>query len=464
MRTALNEPTNHAGSATGLPPEDADSVPCRGGVGEPWSDTMRPSEIRDNTSEKRPVGMDDGSDGNDLGTSERSSSEREAESSLPATHASFLDEASQEQEEFSVVEYDIVSSPNDWNFATLVNFIESGALKIPAFQRNFVWDKKRASKLIESLLIGLPVPQVFLYEEARNNFIVIDGQQRLLTLFFFAKGRFPLPRIRGLLRPGLSSGRIEESLLEDDELFTDFSLTLPKTAAGQANRYNGLSYVNLEDKIDLDLRTIRNIVVKQMSPAGNSAMYEIFSRLNTGGINLTPQEIRASLYHSELIESVLQLNLEHSWRALVGQTSPDPRMRDTEFLLRSLALARKLDKFSGSMTGFVNTFCEEAKKFTTEQAQDAITVLRAFIELFPEDSAHVFSRGPKFSGVLFEAFFAGWVREGTPTIEADRMMQIIEQVKSDKKFTETLQEGSTKSINIKNRINLTQRAIKEARQ
>lgn len=82
-------------------------------------------------------------------------------------------------EECEIKEYDITASPNDFNILTLHSFIESGAVKIPGFQRNFVWDLKRASKLIESVIIGLPVPQIFLYEEGRNKFLVIDGQQRL---------------------------------------------------------------------------------------------------------------------------------------------------------------------------------------------------------------------------------------------------------------------------------------------
>jgi uncharacterized protein with ParB-like and HNH nuclease domain len=70
--------------------------------------------------------------------------------------------------------------PNDFKL-TLFSFIESKAVKIPGFQRNYVWDIMRASKLIESPIIGLPIAQIFLYEEGRNSFLVIDGQQRLMS-------------------------------------------------------------------------------------------------------------------------------------------------------------------------------------------------------------------------------------------------------------------------------------------
>ena len=93
--------------------------------------------------------------------------------------------------EAEIDEYDVTASPNDFNVSTIVSFIEAGAIKIPGFQRNYVWDLKRASKLIESLTLGLPVPQVFLYEEARNSFIVIDGQQRLMSIYYFTKMKIP---------------------------------------------------------------------------------------------------------------------------------------------------------------------------------------------------------------------------------------------------------------------------------
>src|ERR1043165_8457584 len=96
-----------------------------------------------------------------------------------------------DEDEFEIDEYDLTSSRNDFNVLTIQSFIESGSVKIPGFQRNYVWDIKRASKLIESIIIGIPIPQLFLYEESRNRFLVIDGQQRLMSIYFFIKQRFP---------------------------------------------------------------------------------------------------------------------------------------------------------------------------------------------------------------------------------------------------------------------------------
>src|ERR1700704_5004448 len=95
------------------------------------------------------------------------------ESDLVFDEESWFDDyvTDEDDEESQIDEYEISATPNDFNVLTIFNFIESGVVKIPGFQRNYVWDIKRASKLIESLLLGLPVPQLFLYEEGRNRFL-----------------------------------------------------------------------------------------------------------------------------------------------------------------------------------------------------------------------------------------------------------------------------------------------------
>src|ERR1022692_2871653 len=123
-----------------------------------------------------------------------------------------------EEDEVQINEYDITATPNDFNVSTLFNFVESGAVRIPGFQRNFVCDRARSSKLIESLILGLPVPQLFLYEQARNRFLVIDGQQRLMSIYYFIKKRFPQKHRRVDLRRIFDQhGSLPESVLYDDD-------------------------------------------------------------------------------------------------------------------------------------------------------------------------------------------------------------------------------------------------------
>ena len=152
------------------------------------------------------------------------------------------DDGPDSSEDISFTEYDISTSPNDFNIKTLFDFIGSGVVKIPGFQRNYVWDIKRASKLIESLLIGIPIPQIFLYEEAKNRFIVIDGQQRYMTLYYFMKKRFPRNEKRLELRVIFDRNKgIPDAILNDNDYFTDFNLKLSTSQPNQVNKFNNLN-------------------------------------------------------------------------------------------------------------------------------------------------------------------------------------------------------------------------------
>ena len=127
----------------------------------------------------------------------------------------FDQERSKDEISEPLKEYDISSTPNDFNINTIFDFIESGVVEIPGFQRNYVWDKRRASKLIESLIIGIPVPQIFLFEAAKNKYYVIDGQQRLMTIYYFKKQRFPKKEMRAKLRRIFNEkGKIPDNIKE----------------------------------------------------------------------------------------------------------------------------------------------------------------------------------------------------------------------------------------------------------
>jgi uncharacterized protein with ParB-like and HNH nuclease domain len=171
----------------------------------------------------------------------------------------WFDDYSADEDDVQIDEYDITSTPNDFNVLTLYSFIESGAVRIPGFQRNYVWDRARASKLIEFLILGLPVPQLFLYEKTRNLFLVIDGQQRLMSIYYFIKKRFPREEKRAELRMIFDQeGNIPDSVLHDDDFFEDFKLKLPERLPDRKNKFNDLNYATLgEYKRQLDLRPVR---------------------------------------------------------------------------------------------------------------------------------------------------------------------------------------------------------------
>ncbi len=363
-------------------------------------------------------------------------------------------------QDVSFTEYDISASPNDFNIRTLFDFIDSGIVKIPGFQRNYVWDIKRASKLIESLLIGIPVPQIFLYEEGKNSFLVIDGQQRYFTIYFFKKKRFPRKEKRFELRKIFEDSKgIPENILSDNEYFVDFNLQLPEQLPNKKHKFDRLNYSTLseDDRTALDLRTIRNIIIKQNSPDdGDSVIFEIFNRLNSGGINLKPQEIRTSLYHSQFYEMLYRINLNPSWRSLTPKNVPDLNMKDVEILLRGFAMLLFKDTYKPSLTKFLNTFSAGAKKFTPEETDFLERLFIEFAQYIAQiDNRAFFSKGGRFNISVYEAIFFALCDDANRnknTSIKNTSATNINLLKEDAVFIDATQSNTASSSNVVLRI------------
>ena len=315
----------------------------------------------------------------------------------------------EEETQTVVKEYDITATPNDFNILTLFSLIDSGVIKMPPFQRNYVWDEKRASKLIESIILGLPIPQVFLYEQGKNSFYVIDGQQRLLSIYFFVKQRFPTKEGRLILRQYLTGDtKIDSSILSDDRYFHNFKLKLPGSVKGDENKFDKLKYETLgEYKNTFDiLRTIRSVVIKQNEPEDDSSIYEIFNRLNTGGQNLSPQEIRMSMYYSPFYKKLIELNSNTTWRKILKQEQADVHFKDVEILLRAFAMLFEYETYSSPMGKFLNTFSKKANGFKTELIEYLEALFVSFLNSCEFLDENVFcTKQGQFSISLFESIF-----------------------------------------------------------
>ena len=365
-----------------------------------------------------------------------------------------------EDDELQVDEYDITVTPNDFNVMTLSSFIESGAVKIPGFQRNFVWDIRRASKLIESLIVGLPVPQIFLYEQARNSFLVIDGQQRLMSIYYFIKKRFPRKEKRTDLRGIFAEhGKIPESVFHNDKYFHAFNLRLPQAVPGNRNRFHGLNYATMDDyKTQFDLRPIRNIIVKQNSPSGSdSSIYEIFNRLNTGGVNLRQQEIRACMFHSDFYVMLDRVNSFDGWRAVLNSPEPDLNLKDVEILLRGFAMLINGDEYSPSMLRFLNQFSRECTRYGEDRNAYLEELFLSFVGACDKlsEGAFINKRNKRFNIALYEAVFAAVCEQA---LDEDRLVEgkirgkALKELETDETFTRAALEGTTRTSNVHARL------------
>lgn len=258
--------------------------------------------------------------------------------------ANVLDEASRDDSSVPQT-YDITSYGGDFDVDGLVKRLRNGHIFVPAFQRDYVWSLRDASRLIESLLLGLPVPGIFLAKEPDSQrMLVIDGQQRLKTLLFFYDGVFNL-------KPDQKTQRI-------------FKLS------GVQPQFEGKTYATLDerDRVRLNDTIIHATIIKQESPAGdNTSVYHVFERLNTGGRKLMPQEIRVAIFQGNLVELLGRMNMIDSWRTIFGRESN--RMKDQELILRFLAMRADAGVYEKPMSEFLNRFAKKHKNLSeAEQA------------------------------------------------------------------------------------------------
>lgn len=275
-------------------------------------------------------------------------------------------------------EYDITSYGIDYPVETLVRRLQTGALVTPDFQRSYVWDIRMASRFVESLLLGLPVPGVFLSIDPKDqSHLIIDGQQRLKTLQMFYEGVF------------ISSRTPEKPF------------RLPR----DGSRFGGLSYkdINLSDQRRLDNSVIHATIIRQDNPSEDqSSIYHIFERLNTGGKQLKPQEIRSALFHGNLVDAIGYLNQNEAWRSIYGPTSPD--LRDQELIARFFAFLFYFHDYHSPMKTFINRYMARNRDLehqSEQQLRDAFIKTIEFIHAALGTRA--FRIGRALNAAVFEA-------------------------------------------------------------
>jgi len=257
--------------------------------------------------------------------------DEDLDDSLKEDEQNVADEAAAEEPP-APIRYAITSFGADFDIEGVVKRLNREEILIPTFQRGYIWTIKEASRFIESLLLGLPVPGVFLArEESTNKFLVIDGQQRLKTLQFFFAGFFNP-------RPEETSQKVFQLVDVQRE-------------------FEGRTYDRLaeKDRRQLNDSILHATIVKQDVPENeNTSIYHIFERLNSGGRRLAPQEIRTAIYHGALVELLKSLNREDAWRKIYGR--PSPRLKDQELILRFFALLYDTSKYERPMSEFLNQF------------------------------------------------------------------------------------------------------------
>ena len=254
------------------------------------------------------------------------------------------------------VSYDITSYGADFDVFGLIRRLDNGDIVIPSWQRSYIWTIRAASSFIESLLLGLPVPGVFLGVDPNSKALyVIDGQQRLKTLQYFHQGVFP------------PTGR---------------EFTLRQVSP----RFEGAKYESLttESRRTFDDSLIHATIVRQDAPPeDDTSMCEVFRRLNTGGRLVNPQEIRGAIYRGLFVDRLKELNQDDAWRTVLGQR-PSPRLRDEEMVLRFFAMWHSADEYRKPMSEFLDRFTSRHRNPDIGWLDETTELFRTAIGQFAE--------------------------------------------------------------------------------
>ena len=297
-----------------------------------------------------------------------------------------IEDDSDQESAVAPIKYDISSYGIDFDVEGLYRRLSREEVYVPPFQRSYVWKLEEASRFIESLLLGLPVPGIFLArDEDTGKLLVIDGQQRLKTILFFYEGNF---------NPKNEASRTEFKLVAVQEEFA------------------GRSYASLDEKnrIDLDNSIIHATVVKQDFPQGDdTSIYHIFERLNSGGRRLYPQEMRSALYHGTLLDTIQELNSYQNWRNIFGQ--PSQRLRDQELVLRFLALNFSEEQYSRPLKEFITKFLIRHRNPDPEVLESYSESFRAVSDLWWNALGKMaFRPSGRLNAAVFDSMFVGLAR------------------------------------------------------
>lgn len=345
-----------------------------------------------------------------------------------------LDELDTEEEtdEVPYVEFDISVSPSDPTLELLSQQIERGDIIIPFYQRRYVWKIEQASRLVESFLMGLPVPQVFLYVNEDDRLEVIDGQQRLMSVKYFMEGLFGGEDDKGKRQVFKLKGLSERS------------------------EYNGKTFKDLSDRDQRKLRnaTLRAINIKQLKPSlRNDSVFHIFERLNTGGTQLKPQEIRNAVYRGTIVQELSKLNETPGWRDILGITKADKNQKDVELILRLFALYQAWDNYEKPMLKYLNQVMDSERDFSSDKAAKFKIRFPAVVTIINDSLTKPFRPRGVINSAVLEAVMVSLMEQPSKISSDDLKKRYIHLLK-DSAFLSRITGGTTDTLVLKERLRI----------
>lgn len=316
----------------------------------------------------------------------------------------------------------------DLTVSSLHQYIVNSKIEIPEFQRGYVWNRTQASRLIESLIIQCPIPVIYFSQSPENKLIVIDGNQRLLSIKLYLNDAFELQ--------GLT--------------------TYPEL--------NGCTWSNLDPRFrdHINNRTIRCIIIlKDTHP---QIKFDVFERLNTGSVKLNSQELRHGLNHGNFMKALDELTKNKKWRQAAGLRS-DKRMKGAELILRYFAFRHDRKNYSKPLSSFLDQFSSRHKaldeKTVNEWCEDFDSVMDRIDFAFGRLAFRIYDdeirTTSNFNSALYDAEMIGFAETTNISMKERnfdplRFRQDTLALFRDKDFFNSIRQATSDEVAVRTRI------------
>lgn len=290
----------------------------------------------------------------------------------------------------------IQTIPNPMGFLSVMQGMENEMFVIPSFQRAYRWTEEQAQELVISLVRGMPIPPIYGYRNDKQQIVILDGQQRLISLYLYFKGKFIKKKRNGFINAKESNGGFKDALSKWELKDKCYDMRYIMAENGE-EKVIDISYSKLDDETRrlIDFATL-NIILINVDAAKfkERTIYKIFANLNKGGIPLSPQELRNGIYGCPFYDMLYEVNeTNEKWRKMYGgnkEKEVNKESKDIELLLKLCAYRKNVQFSNGganlhnynkkSMKSFLDEFSEQVIDFNEDEIKEYQTALLKFLD------------------------------------------------------------------------------------
>ena len=328
----------------------------------------------------------------------------------------------------------LVTHPYDFIIRSLKGQIDDKTLILAdKFQRRRVWDEIKSSRLIESLLLNVPIPVCYFAELDDGSYSVIDGQQRLTAIYRFVNNEFALKSLK--VRPDLNGKRFHQLDVSDSRL--------------------------------VNSRAIRCIVIlKESDP---DIRFDVFERLNTNSVKLNPQELRNSLYRGKLNDLIQKLSEYENFKKARAADNVDKRMQDCEIILRFFAFHFRGRDYRGALAPFLDNYLKEGKRFNEATLHDHQVLFKRVIDdvqyVFADHSFRRYTREQgwekSINRAIYDVVMLYFAQLSSQLIreKSDEIVEAMKDLCEDTEFNEAISSSTKNRGRLQTRLDKWQSAL-----